>query len=105
MRTRDLPKDHANEPKYSKNQDPAKSTYSKMASFSRSCCPCEHEQLQANRHVQADPRSHEPRVSAAQQAVEHGHGQPRQQTWRCGRFEAAMQVRRTWTMSTVTEKR
>ena len=31
--------------------------------------------------------------------------QLRQQTWRCGRFETAVQVRRTWMLSTVTKKR
>ena len=91
---------HANELSTRKNEDPAKITYSKMAFFSRPCCPCEHEQTQAHRHVRTDRMSR-----VRQQQQQHGHGQPRQQTWRCGRFEAAVQVQRTWIMSTVTEKR
>ena len=65
-------KGHTNELKYGKNEDPAKITHSKMAFFSRPCCPCEHEQMQAHRHVHTDRMSL--CVSAAQQ---HGHGQPR----------------------------
>ena len=71
-----------------------------MAFFGRTCCPCEHEQVQGHKHVQTDRIS---RVRQKQQ--QHGHGQPRQQTWRCWWFEAAVQVQRTWMMSTVTEKR
>ena len=89
-----------NELKCGKNEDPAKITYSKMAFFSRPWCPCDHEQMQPRRHVHAG-RMSRVRVSAAQ----HGHEQPRQQTWRCETFEAAVQVRRTWMMSTTTEKR
>ena len=94
------PQGHANELSTRENEDPAKITYSKMAFFSRPCCPCEHERMRAHRHVHTD---HMSRVRQQQQ--QHGHGQPRQQTWRCGRFEASVQVRRTWMMSTVTEKR
>ena len=100
----DFSRMHAAQPKFQKLPilygecvDPAKITYSKMAFFSRPCCPCEHVQMQAHRHVHTDRMSR-----VRQQQQQHGHGQPRQQTWRCGRFEAAVQVRRTWMMSTVT---
>ena len=42
-----LPTVTHNELKCSKNEDPAKITYSKMAFFSRPCFPCAHEQMQA----------------------------------------------------------
>ena len=39
-------------------------TYSKMAFVSRPCCPCDHAQVQAHRHVHADRMS---RVCVQQQ--------------------------------------
>ena len=72
-------------------------TYSNMAFFDRPCCPCDREQMQAHRHVLSTYRSHELCAfsTSRQHEQAHGQGQLRQQTWRCGRIEEAVQMRRT----------
>ena len=57
-----LPTVTHNELKCSKNEDPAKITYSKMAFFSRPCFPCAHEQMRAQARAR---RPHEVPCGAA----------------------------------------
>ena len=78
-------------------------TYSKMASFSRPCCPCDHEQLQAHRHVHTDRMSHVRQQQAA--AAQARAATAGDMAVRAGALDAVVQGRRTWMMSTVTEKR